>query len=147
MVVWVRGKVRTFHWYSLKVMRLIILYSAVYQLRVASPAHVNEITMPTCRAHTHTHTLSVPSSSEASGSSLTATDLAWQIDLIFQPLPPGPQHPCSSCVFQYLILHLLWLKRAPTLVEVNTKPVATEPAALFIVVWCAIMQLLFTTCL
>lgn len=55
MVVWVRGKVRTFHWYSLKVMRLIILYSAVYQLRVASPAHVNEITMPTCRAHTHTH--------------------------------------------------------------------------------------------
>jgi len=29
-------------------MSLIILYSAVYQLRVASQAHVNEITLPTC---------------------------------------------------------------------------------------------------
>lgn len=48
IIVWVRGKVRTFHWYSFRVMRLIILYSAVYQLRVALPAHVNEITMPTC---------------------------------------------------------------------------------------------------
>lgn len=48
IIVWVRGKVRTFHWYSFRVMRLIILYSAVYQLRVASPAHVNEIMMPAC---------------------------------------------------------------------------------------------------
>lgn len=48
IIVWVRGKVLTFHWYSFRVMRLIILYSAVYQLWVASPAHVSEITMPTC---------------------------------------------------------------------------------------------------
>lgn len=48
IIVWVRGKVRTFHWYSFRVMRLIILYSAVYQFLVASPAHVNEIMKPTC---------------------------------------------------------------------------------------------------
>lgn len=61
ITVWVRVKVQTFHWCSFRVMRPIILYSAVYQLRVASPAHVNEITMPTCLStftqHEHTRFL------------------------------------------------------------------------------------------
>lgn len=141
ITVWVRrGKVQTFHCYSFRVMRLIILYSAVYQLRAAPPAHVNEITIPTYLSALAQH---------------ASTEFHWGQWMFLDSNSFGLTNRsgisaacerCSSfCVFWYLILPLLCPKSAPTPIEANVKPVATGCIALFNVLWCGIMQLFFTT--